>query len=398
MAVLNYVVSAASFSPISLSAFDVDPVRGFLPAEDPLTSLPSAFAPWDEAARNLPKLLMTDRIRSIIDALPPFPVDQLSGDREVRRAMQVLSYLGHAYVWGEQSTVDHIPAGLARPWYEVAKLSGRPPVLSYASYALDNWYRFDKDGPIECGNIGLLQNFLGGADEEWFILIHVDIEAKAGPAMAAIPSAMEAAAKKDDAGAVARLQIIATQLEAMYEVLSRMPEHCDPYIYYHRVRPYIHGWNNNPSLPEGLHYEGVSEYGGQGQHFRGETGAQSAIVPCLDALLGVYHEEDLLKTYLLEMRSYMPPKHRAFMEAIEAGSALRPFVESAGSRELKDVYSACVEWVERFRTKHLEYAATYIFKQAQTDASNPSAIGTGGTPFMKYLKKHRDETTTHVLR
>ena len=28
--------------------------------------------------------------------------------------------------------------------------------------------------------------------------------------------------------------------------LARMPECCDPYIYFHRVRPYIHGTNRDP--------------------------------------------------------------------------------------------------------------------------------------------------------
>jgi indoleamine 2,3-dioxygenase len=56
-----------------------------------------------------------------------------------------------------------------------------------------------------------------------------------------------------------------------------------------------------------------------------------------------------------------------------------------------------VEALEAFRSLHLEYAAAYIFRQAQTDAKNPHAVGTGGTPFMEYLKKHRDETAEHVL-
>lgn len=52
---------------------------------------------------------------------------------------------------------------------------GRPPVLSYASYALDNWVRIRENLPVEIGNIIISQNFLGGLDEDWFILIHIDI-------------------------------------------------------------------------------------------------------------------------------------------------------------------------------------------------------------------------------
>src|SRR2546427_4821666 len=41
--------------------------------------------------------------------------------------------------------------------------------LFRSSYALDNWRRLDPTSPIELGNITLLQNFLGGLDEEWFV-------------------------------------------------------------------------------------------------------------------------------------------------------------------------------------------------------------------------------------
>jgi indoleamine 2,3-dioxygenase len=76
----------------------------------------------------------------------------------------------------------------------VSQRLGRPPVLSYASYALDNWRRLDDSRPIELGNICLLQNFFGGQDEEWFVLIHVAIEAQAGPGLAAILAAQKAVA------------------------------------------------------------------------------------------------------------------------------------------------------------------------------------------------------------
>src|SRR5207247_7554335 len=108
------------------------------------------------------------------------------------RAMMLLSYFAHAYVWGATNPADQIPRGIAVPWHALAGCLGRPPVLSYASYALDNWRRIDPRGPIALGNIALLQNFLGGIDEEWFILVHVDIEKKAARALAAIPSALAA--------------------------------------------------------------------------------------------------------------------------------------------------------------------------------------------------------------
>src|ERR1700684_2137834 len=97
----------------------------------------------------------------------------------------------------------------------------------------------------------------------------------------------------------------------------------------------------------GVIYEGVEAYGGQPQQFRGETGAQSAIVPSLDAMLGIGHKEDVLRTYLMEMRTYMPPAHRAFIESIEIRGSVREFVEKSARASLTELYNACVEGVER---------------------------------------------------
>jgi indoleamine 2,3-dioxygenase len=165
------------------------------------------------------------------------------------------------------------------------------------------------------------------------------------------------------------------------------------------VRPYIHGWKNHPALPHGVIYDGVEAYGGAAQQFRGETGAQSSIIPSLDAALGITHRNDPLRPYLMEMRDYMPPEHRAFIEAIERGSSIRRYVieHSHDQPALRDVYNACVQWVARFRATHLEYAARYIHQQSQHGADNPTTVGTGGTPFMPYLKKHRDETMEHLV-
>jgi indoleamine 2,3-dioxygenase len=381
-----------SGQPVKLSDFGLSEEFGYMQHTDPVVTLPPGNEAWDEMGKNLPKYLMGSNFRQRVKDLPAFKIETLKTDGEIRRAFLILSYIGQAYQWSDNEPAHILPAVLAKPWYEVGKLVGRPPILSYTSYSIDNWYLLDKKGPIECGNIALLQCFLGGQDEEWFILIHIEIEKKAGKALKAIEDSQKAVAAQDLDALEKALTNLRDGIKAMYDVLARMPERCDPYVYFHRVRPYIFGWKNNPSLPNGVVYEGVEEYQGKGQTFRGETGAQSAIVPALDAVLGIVHEQDQLRDYLMEMRQYMPPMHVKFIEAAENGPSVRNFVMACNKESIKKLFNESVELVADFRALHLEYAGTYIHAQSQKTPGNPSAVGTGGTPFMVYLRKHRDET------
>ena len=381
-----------SGQPVKLSDFGLSEEFGYMQHVDPVTTLPPGNEAWDEMGKNLPKYLMGTNFRQRVKDLPAFKIETLKTDGEIRRAFLILSYIGQAYQWSDNEPAHVLPAVLAKPWYEVGKLVGRPPILSYTSYSIDNWYLLDKKGPIACGNIALLQCFLGGQDEEWFILIHIEIEKKAGKALKAIEDSQKAVAAQDLDALEKALTNLRDGIKAMYDVLARMPERCDPYVYFHRVRPYIFGWKNNPSLPNGVVYEGVEEYQGKGQTFRGETGAQSAIVPALDAVLGIVHEQDQLRDYLMEMRQYMPPMHVKFIEAAENGPSVRNFVMACNKESIKKLFNESVELVADFRALHLEYAGTYIHAQSQKTPGNPSAVGTGGTPFMVYLRKHRDET------
>lgn len=381
-----------SAQPVKLSDFGLSEEFGYMQHSEPVATLPPGNEAWDEMGKNLPKYLMGSDFRQRVKDLPDFKIDTLKTDGQIRRAFLVLSYIGQAYQWSDNEPAHVLPAKLAKPWYEVGKLVGRPPILSYTSYSIDNWYLLDKKGPIECGNIALLQCFLGGQDEEWFILIHIEIEKKAGKALKAIEDAQKSVVAQDLDALEKALTNLRDGIKAMYDVLARMPERCDPYVYFHRVRPYIFGWKNNPSLPNGVVYEGVEEYQGKGQTFRGETGAQSAIVPALDAVLGIVHEQDQLRDYLMEMRQYMPPMHVKFIEAAENGPSVRNFVMACNKESIKKLFNESVELVADFRALHLEYAGTYIHAQSQKTPGNPSAVGTGGTPFMVYLRKHRDET------
>ncbi|MFM8523935.1 MAG: hypothetical protein ACKOBE_06240 [Actinomycetota bacterium] len=382
---------------VSLAEFGLSPEWGYMQHQDPIKSLSPGNEAWDEMARNLPKYLMASNFRKRVEELPPFQVSSLKAEGEIRRAMLALSYIGMAYQWSEEVAAQTIPSVLAKPWYEVGKLVGRPPILSYASYSIDNWYRLRATDGVECGNIALLQCFLGGQDEEWFIIIHIDIEKKAGAALHAIELAQKAVVANDADALDIALTQLRDGIKSMYDVLARMPEKCDPYVYFHRVRPYIFGWRNNPALPNGVVYEGVSDLGGKGMKYRGETGAQSAIVPALDGVLGIEHERDELREYLMEMREYMPPQHVKFIEAVENGPSVRDFVIKVGRAKTSELFNQSVELLGDFRAMHLEYAGQYIHAQAQKAPGNPSAVGTGGTPFMVYLRKHRDETRAQTV-
>lgn len=386
---------------IKLESFDISPERGFLtPYDMGDVALPDIFAPILAAGRALSDYMHTGRLRYFLERLPEIDMSAVLAtlsDAQMRKLMVHYSFIVQAYVWGEADAARILPRNLAVPYCALSDAIGQFPLLPYSAYTLDNWAKLEADRGIALDNIYVIQNFLDGQDENWFILVHVEIEAKAGRALAAIPALIEAVNAKNTENVRAQLLEIRAAWEQINPVFDRMVERCDPYIYYHRVRPYIHGWKGNPALPDGLVYDGVEKYQGHPQAFRGQTGSQSSIVPTMDALFNISHENDPLKEFLDELHEYRPPKHRKFIEEVGARSTLRAFVQSSDDLDLVRLYNDCINHVQKFRTRHLEYAANYINKQARDSEGNPVDIGTGGTPFMKYLKKHRDESRDHFL-
>jgi indoleamine 2,3-dioxygenase len=90
-----------------LEDYDVSPVNGFLPSEPPCELLSDAYyAPWENVTRNLHSLLLTKRLRGVVQALPMLYTDLLRGEPEWRRAYSILSIATHAYVWGADSPAD----------------------------------------------------------------------------------------------------------------------------------------------------------------------------------------------------------------------------------------------------------------------------------------------------
>jgi indoleamine 2,3-dioxygenase len=268
-----------------------------------------------------------------------------------------------------------LPRNLAVPLCDVCARLRRPPILSYDGYALYNWRRFDPGGPIVLGNVDTIQDFVHLYDEHWFILVHVQIEALAAGLLAAIARVEEALSRGDCSSIDVAMDAIARTTWAQVEVLGRIPEKMDPALYYRTFRPYIRFF-------EGVVYEGVDA---APLDFRGETGAQSSVVPTLVAFLKIPHRPSRLTDHLADMRRFMPAEHRALIERVEAMPDVRGLAEKA-------TYNEALEALATFRETHLGFARDYIARWV----SDPR--GTGGTPYLEWLGQLIAETRAHKIK
>ena len=350
--------------------------RGFLPAEDPATRFPadSELSVLDEIGRHLPSLLQEPDFRRYAAALriPPWPGGQVSeATLPLLRLYYVrVGFLISAYVnQVSQPAATRVPANLAVPLSKACALLDRPPILSYDGYALYNWKRFDPSRPIALGNIDTIQNFVHSYDEHWFILVHVEIEAIAAAVLDGIDRAGRAMAGRDAGQLDSALEDIAAAVRKQASVLRRIPEKMDPALYYRTFRPYIRFFEN-------VVYEGVAS---EPMNFRGETGAQSSVVPALVAFLKIPHRQSLLTDHLRDMRRFMPRQHRELLAAIEAMGSVR---DAAGAA----AYNRLLDAVVDFREVHLGWARQYV------DRWVDDPRGTGGTPFMRWLSQLIEDT------
>jgi indoleamine 2,3-dioxygenase len=358
--------------------------RGFLPDPDPLTAFPpnSEFAILDEIGRDLPSLLHDRGFRKYARSLkiPMWPEGRVRPNNlpQLRLYYVRTGFLASAYVnqVGEEPATT-LPANLAAPLCRACKLLKRPPILSYDGYALYNWKRFDKDGPIALGNIDTIQNFIHMYDEHWFILVHVEIEAIAARILDAIAQVQAALCSGDLAVVNRALWTIAGAVNDQIRVLRRIPEKMDSTQYYKTFRRYIRFFEN-------VVYEGVASNGSANgapvrMNFRGETGAQSSIMPTLVAFMKIPHKPSMLTNHLADMRNYMPLEHRCVIESVQALPSLRDVAD-------KHAFNAILDAMAEFRSIHYGWAQEYINRWTEDPR------GTGGTPYMQWLQQLIEET------
>ena len=348
--------------------------RGFLPSYEPLRRLPPGFEAWEEMAGDLSARYLVGRIRRDLEDLPPLDPAPLGDGAEVERAMLLLTFFAGAYVHATDPPGATLPAPLARPLVALSRRLGRPPILSHASLAMHNWRRLDPSGPIEVENLANLVGTHGSTDETWFLTIAVAIEACGGEEPARIVR-MEMAAEADDAETVAtELARLRVTIGKVTVLTDRTREGCDPHVFYRRVRPPFSGW-----FEPGVTYEGTDLT--EPLVLAGGSAAQSPLVQCFDAALSVDQPEAARGPHL-DMRRYMNPRHRRFVETVEASGAIRRFAARTRDAVVREAYDHALEALAELRRVHLALVNDYIVRQADP---GDAGRGTGGTDFRRFL-------------
>ncbi|KAG0024420.1 hypothetical protein BGZ80_003088 [Entomortierella chlamydospora] len=405
-----------------LSDYDISPVTGFLPVEEPLQILPDPyFAPWEEVFQQFNGLLLASRLRQRAQELPVLDASRLKTKAEQRRAYLILCMLSHAYVWGKHEVAaDVLPASLSVPWKKVADMLELQPVLTHAAVVLWNWRLLYKDGPRDLSNLNTLATLSGSSDESWFYLVTTAIEATGAPVLSKILNAIQLVRDEDTAGLVQELHGIRGIIEELVAVLRRMFERCDPYVFYWKVRPYLAGWENmaEAGLPNGVKYEGVDN--GEYKKLAGGSAAQSSLIHALDIAFGVEHHPTGFRpnktgeskagsgntreyvngtsgytsaingtkqttssppsNFIQKMRFYMPGPHRNFLTHLTEVANIRAFVinktaetengnRSEDVKNLIAVFDECVHQIKVFRDVHIQMVTLYIVMQANRGPS-----------------------------
>ncbi|CAJ0840506.1 21130_t:CDS:2 [Entrophospora sp. SA101] len=189
------------------------------------------------------------------------------------------------------------------------------------------------------------------------------------------------------------------------------------------IRPYVSGWENDESLPNGLKYEGVDGCDENGnpiyRQYVGGSAGQSSLIQSLDIVLNIEHYPTGIKPitinnynthhshnssngnlnnnnnasknkrdlhqqqpYVYKIRQNIPGNHRRFLEDLTKVAIVRDYImlcigcndseinnklESNRifeNNELVEAYNDCLDKMKTFRSKHLQIVSVYILAQA----------------------------------
>ncbi|KAB8338902.1 hypothetical protein FH972_021844 [Carpinus fangiana] len=384
--------------------YEVSSLHGFLPDELPLERLPDPYyRVWEDVIRSLQGLVLSRRLRGVVERMPTLSTDRIH----------------------------------TQPFLEVCNHLELPPVATYAGVVLWNFKPIFPNEPVDqLENLSTLLTFTGSMDESWFYLVSVAIEARAGPTIPIMLDAIRAAREGDSLRVTASLQAFAERLDELGSLLNRMYEHCDPHVFYNRIRPFLAGSKNmaDAGLPRGVMFDPTGTRDHPYVQYGGGSNAQSSVIQFFDLVLGVQHSPTGQQpqasshksgappsaNFIHDMRTYMPGPHRRFLQRVADVANIREYVEARRSDiALTTAYDACLAMLRELRDRHIRMVSRYIIVKsheaqrraaaAPTSESMSKPInlantttssaetkkklrGTGGTALIPFLKQAREET------
>ncbi|XP_068128443.1 indoleamine 2,3-dioxygenase 2 isoform X2 [Hyperolius riggenbachi] len=359
-----------------------------------------------DIAENLPDLVESKKLRDEVKQLPELDTQHLKGHRQQRLARTVLSHIVMAYVWqnGESGAVKVLPRVLAVPYHQLSRTLGLPLIIVHTDFVLANWKKKDPEGPLTIHNLSTIVSLPGGDSLQGFVLVTLLVELAAIPGVKAIIQAVRGMECDDKQALFTALQDIERSIVKMKEALRLMYDYVDSDVFYNTIRAFLSGWKDNPNMPEGLTYEGVSE---EPHYYSGGTAAQSTIYHAFDELLGIRHKGDSAD-FLLKMRHYMLPSHMSFIRWVQEAPKLPEYVLKSQDSALLSMFNQCIATLTELRSFHIQVVSKYVTSagirarmkknKEKTHEQELQEKGTGGSNAILFLKSVRDTCKEGALR
>lgn len=290
----------------------------------------------------------------------------------IRAYVNIAAHLIHRPYF---SARRELPPAIAYPLWRLSEYVGRPPSLTYASYALAN-FNCPLIPRIPATDILVAQTPSCTPDEEWFVAVHLSAETAGGEVVQAVNDIDEGLEEGDSAKIISAMEAIESAMWFANEVMPTITERMAPDIFRDKIRPLLYGHDQ-------ITFRGVP--GEPTVTYVGETGAQSGMMRAADLVLGTRHSEEIQRS-MGHFLVCAPPPHRQFFDrAAGIGQRLRSMAKDP---DILKARRAALLAMAQFRRTHLNVVVDYLVPNGKRLAER----GTGGTNFTDWLQRIIDET------
>lgn len=381
------MTSSALFEKYDISEW------GFLTnPKDNLADLPKGFEEYSTIVSNLGskdgkmfRTLVNNLEQGLNQDLYVKKVDGLTL-AELKRVYLTFTFIAQKYTKCEERKLDTIPYEIGLPWYHSAKKLGLPPVLTYAATILYNC-KLDENNKLQT-----IYSISGTSDELHFYKVHITLENTCGKLICKLveyaisPNTETALALSDESGKT---------IKEVTAILRTMYDECEPRKFWEQVRLYLSGFNDDSGFPNGLSIKNTEI----SFKFGGGSAAQSSLIQLLDIILGVDHESEHGKKFLLEQRDYMPKTHKEFLEFAENIFKQNKLKSIAlTDSQVFASYNNAINELKVFRQAHYKLVHDYIVKFIKNPEHENEEKGVGGLMFVELAQYIKDTRKSRLIK